>query len=132
MRGRRLGWLLVAAFGWASIPVLAAPVVPGPEIPDDALALVQSEVDYLPVAQRKISVEVREAVPATFLDAVRDATDLTIEVQGTLPTRPLLTASFKRTKTKKILAWFATQVPVTYKAQPPDKLIVIVDDETAR
>ena len=91
------------------------------------MVLVQSELDYLPAAERAITLEVERAEPAAVLQEIRKKSGLAIEVRGSLPGLPVLSASFRETKAKVVLTWLAEQVPVSFKAEPPNKLWVIVE-----
>ena len=116
--------------------LLAGPVEPAPlpiepagggEPPGDVTLLVQSELDYLPAAKRKVTLELERAKPAAALDKIRKAAaGLRIEVRGALPKTPALSGTFRETEVRKVLEWFAERVPVAFKAEPPSTLWVIV------
>jgi hypothetical protein len=119
---------IIAAAGMLALVALALEPAPEMEVPQDVLVLVQSELDYLAAAERAITLEVERAVPAAVLEQIAARSGLVIDVRGTLPPKALLTSSFRDTKTKTVLAWFAEQVPVAFKAEPPNRLLVIVKD----
>jgi hypothetical protein len=99
--------------------------VKGP--PKHGFILVQSELDLLPAAKRRITLQVDKAQPAAVLEALRKESGLTIEVQGTLPARPMLSGSFRNAHAKELLDWFARQLWVTFRAEPPNTLWIIAD-----
>ncbi len=117
--------LALAAFWGGSTP--AAPLEDLPEPLREDLLLVQSELDFLPAAQTPITLEVEEGKPIRVLREIGRRSGLAIEVRGSLPSRPLLTASFRQVRTREILVWFADQLSVHYRAEPPHKLWVLVD-----
>jgi hypothetical protein len=126
MSGIRLGGRSLALYAVVS----ATAQGPGAfEPPADFLVLVQSETDHLPAARRTITLTLRDAEPAAALREVGEAAGLVLEVRGALPDRPLLSAAYRDVETKAVLEWFAESVPVYYRAEPPNKLWVIVEQE---
>jgi hypothetical protein len=95
------------------------------EPPGDALLLVQSELEYLEVANQRISIDFKEASPEKALEQIGKKLPLVIEIQRTLPEEPKLTRSFRDAKVKEILQWFASEVSVSYHAERPNKLLVL-------
>jgi hypothetical protein len=128
MRTMRVGSVLLATAVTASVWAGAAPEV-DPEAPGDHLLLVQSELDYLPAAAagKLVTVRVDDVEPGSFLEALRKASGLDLPVRGSLPKRPLLSASFRDAPTKDVLVWLAQQLPVTYKVEQPKTVWIIVD-----
>jgi|RhiMethySRZTD1v2_1073278.scaffolds.fasta_scaffold18928_15 hypothetical protein len=110
----------------ASPPVFKEPAT-GIGATRGAMLLVQSELDYLPASKRPVTLQVDKAQPAVFLDILRKHAGLTIEVQGTLPVLPVVSGSFRDEETKELLNWFARQLRVSFKAEPPNKLLIIPD-----
>jgi hypothetical protein len=98
-----------------------------PEPPGDHLILVQAELDHLAAAKQPITLDVEHAAPAAVLGEIARKSGITIEVRGSLPGRPALTASYRDASAKTVLTWFAGQVPVSFRAEPPNKLWVIVE-----
>jgi hypothetical protein len=123
--------LLAIAATLALAPAAAQPVA-DPEPPGDVQLLVHSELDYLAAADRLITVEAAKATPAAVLDQIRKKSGLTIDVQGALAARPLLSPSFRDAKAETVLVWFAEQIPVSFKAEPPNRLLVIVEEAKPR
>ena len=114
---------VVVAIG--STPALAKPPrAAGPT--DDGLLLVQSELDLLPAAKRLVTLRIEKAQPAAVVEMLRKESGLTIEIEGALPARPVLSASFRDTEVKDVLRWFAKQLPVDFRAEPPNRLWIIV------
>jgi hypothetical protein len=94
--------------------------------------LVQAELDYLPAVERAITLEVTEEKPAAVLQKIRKLSGLAIEVQGLLPNRPVLSASYQDTETRVILEWLAAELDLAFRAEPPNKLWIIVDERGKR
>jgi hypothetical protein len=93
---------------------------------------VQSELDLLPATQRRVTILLKGVQPAEFLEKLRKDTGLKIEVTGKLPAGPALSATFRDAEARKVLTWFAQQLPVSFRAEPPDKLWVVVDEPGSR
>ena len=110
----------------ASPPVFKQPST-GAGATRSALLLVQSELDYLPAAKRPVTLQVDKAQPAVFLDIIRKHAGLTIEVRGTMPAHPGLSGSFRDAEAKEVLDWFWRELRVSFKAEPPNKLLIIPD-----
>jgi hypothetical protein len=108
----------------AALCLAADPPDPGP--PRGGLLLVQSELDLLAHASRVVTLEFDAARPSAVLQAIEEKSGLTIEVQGTLPERAGLSRSFREATVKEVLTWFSHELQVSFKAEPPDKLSVIV------
>lgn len=98
------------------------------ETPGGELALVKSELEYLPAVERRITLRVEEAEPASVLAKIAKLSGLTIRVHGSLPRRPLLSVDHRDTSAKVVLEWFASKVPLSFRAEPPKTLWVLVDD----
>jgi hypothetical protein len=101
------------------------------ERPPGLLLLVQSELDALSAASKRISVEFEEASPAQVLKEVGKKARILLEVRGDLPEEPKLSAIFSDETVKEILTWYARETSVVYRAESPDKLIVVVRPEEA-
>ena len=132
MTMNQTGFLLffVGAFVGVAAPASAGPPEDfGP--PPDAQILVQSELDLLPAAKRILTLHVKDAQPADVLETLRKHSGLAIGVQGTLPAHPVLSASFRDKKLKDVLNWFAEAVSVTFRAEPPSKLWIVVETPKA-
>jgi len=112
---------------------VTAASAPGARLPSTYLApprpmiLVQSELDLLPASKRLVTLKVDDARPAAFLDLLRERSGLTIEVRGALPAEPTVSGTFREVEAKELLDWFARQVRVAYRAEPPNKLSIITD-----
>jgi hypothetical protein len=111
----------------ASSGVFAAPLEDLPEPPGDVMLLVQPEIDFLPGAGTPITLELEKDKPLRALREIGRMSGLSIEVRGSLPATPRLTASFRDTPARDVLAWFAQQLPVRFRAEPPHKLWVLID-----
>jgi hypothetical protein len=124
--------LCLTIAGTLALVALAIEPTPEPGPPADVQLLVQSELDYLAAAQRPITLEVERATPAAVLEQIAAHSGLEIDVRGALPRQATLTASFRDTQAKAVLAWFAEQVPVAFKAEPPNRLLVVARDGKRR
>jgi hypothetical protein len=91
--------------------------------------LIQSELDYLAVSSRRVSLDFKELEPKKTLEQIGDKVKLDIEVRGFLPNEPRLTKVFVNATVKEILSWYAREVPVIYKAEGSEKLVVLVNTE---
>ena len=91
--------------------------------------LIQSELDYLAVANRRVSLDFKGLQPKEILEQIGDKVTLDIEVRGLLPKEPRLTKSFANATVKEILSWYAREVPVIYKAKGSEKLVVLVNTQ---
>jgi hypothetical protein len=91
--------------------------------------LIQSELDYLAVASRRVSLDFKELQPKEVLGQIGKKAKLDIEVHGLLPKEPRLTKSFANATVKEILSWYAREVPVIYKAEGSEKLVVLVNTQ---
>lgn len=123
---------VVAVFGTVATVLVAAAPPEQVERPGDAQLLAQSELDFLPATARTITLLVQKEKPAVVLERIRKESGLKIEVQGSLPGHPALSASFRDAEVKDVLRWFMEQLRVTYKADPPNTLWVIVEAPRAR
>ena len=114
----------------ALLPLSAATAQPTepPEPPRGVMLLVQSELDYLEVADRRVSFDFRGESPATVLGRLRKEVPLAIAIAGPLPAEHGLTATFRRATVKEVLEWFARQLDVCYRAEGPDRLLVLVPE----
>jgi len=108
--------------------VLATNVVAQTDAPYDP-PLIQSELDYLAVAGRRVSLDFKELQPKEVLEQIGEKVKLDIQVRGLLPKEPRLTKSFANATVKEILSWYAREVPVIYKAKNSEKLVVLVNTE---
>jgi|GEM_PF-6755156 len=132
MSATAMGLLLVATTIAAASTVVGAGPRPDLAPPADRWVLVQSELDYLPATQRRITLQVQQVKPAAFVEAVAKKSDLTIEVRGELPSAPLLSASFHGAATKDVFTWLAERLPVTFMAKPPNTLVILVNGPRGR
>lgn len=98
---------------------------PRQETPD-GLLLIQSELSYLENADRPIELEIKNATPVHALQQIGRATGITIEVQGELPSKPMLTATFRDVPAQEVLEWFSDEVQVIYRAESSRELMVFV------
>jgi hypothetical protein len=87
--------------------------------------LIQSELDHLEAASRRITIELKDLSPSEALKRIGKAASLSIEVRGLLPQATKLEKSFEEATVKEILAWFAGEVPVLYRAEESGKLLVL-------
>lgn len=119
--------LLIVTIGLSFASIMTALAQSGNtnDIPANAMVLVQSELDHLASANRKISVEFDKVVPEAALTRIGKSADLSIEIHGSLPKTPLLSKSFENVTVKEVLVWFAETVPVLYRAEGSDKLAVM-------
>ena len=95
------------------------------EPPSSLLLLVHSELEYLTVANHRISIEFKNAPPAVALRQLSKKARLRIEVRDTLPNETKLTASFRDVTVKEVLEWFAKETDVFYRVEQPDRLLVL-------
>lgn len=132
MKTYRFGVLLLAAVGVTALQPISAQLRNYPSPPPGRYALVQAELDYLPAAERTISLDVSNARPAAVLQKVEEKSGLAIEVQGSLPSRPALSASYRDTETRVILEWLAREMDLSFRAEPPNTLWIIVEERAKR
>ncbi len=92
---------------------------------DDGLLLVQSELDYLKVGDRRISIDIKESSPRDALKQIRKKAQFVVEVKGDLPKTPTLTVTFRDATVKEVLKWFAEKVGVVYSVDRGGKLLVL-------
>ncbi len=119
MRGKQgICMLAVALLLILSLDAAAYP-------PDDGLLLVQSELDYLKVGDRRISIDIKESSPRDALQQIRKKAQLAVEVKGDLPKTPTLTVTFRDATVKEVLKWFAEKVGVVYSVDRGEKLLVL-------
>ena len=118
---------LIVAVVFALLPVSISFAQAGDQLepPGDALLLVQSELEYLEVANHRISIDFKGASPEKAPEQIGKKSPLVIEIQCTLPEEPKLTRSFRDATVKAILQWLAKEVSVSYHAERPNKLIVL-------
>ena len=128
----RFGVLLLAAAGVTTLQPISAQLRNYPLPPPRHYALVQAELDYLPAAERTISLNVSDAKPAAILQEVEEKSGLAIEVQGSLPSRPALSARYRDTETRVILEWLAREMDLSFRAEPPNTLWIIVEERAKR
>lgn len=112
----------------ALLPLSAATAQPTgpPDPPREVMLLIQSELDYLEVAARRVSIDFVEEPPARVLDRLGKTVPLNIAVVGRLPAERRLTATFRHATVRQVLEWFARQLDVYYSAEGPDELRVLV------
>ena len=117
-------------FVLALLPASSAiPQSTGPTEPRDGfMLLVQSELEHLEVAAHRISIDFRDEAPASVLDRLARKAKLSIEIQRGLPEARRLTATFRHATVREILEWFAREVEVDYRAERPDKLLVLMTE----
>ena len=123
--------VLAAVATMISMPTAMAQLDPPPEFPADVLVLIQSELDYLEVAGHRISIDLKEVLPEQALEQIGKKARISIDVRGTFSKKPRLTVSFADATVKEILEWFAEEAPVYYKAEWPNKLVVIIPSKDA-
>ena len=127
MSATRAGsFILAMVVAGAFTLVAAAPPAEQPP-PRPTRPLVQSELDLLPAAKRLLTLQFDKASPEAALEILRKESGLTIEVQGKLPAGPALSMSFRDTAAKDVFVWLAKQLPVTYRAEPPNTLWIVTD-----
>jgi hypothetical protein len=110
------------------LPLSAATAQPPgpPEPPGEVMLLVQSELDYLEAADRRVSIDFVEEPPARVLDRLGKTVPLDIAIVGRFPAERRLTATFRHATVRQVLGWFARQLDVYYSAEGPDELRVLV------
>lgn len=116
----------------ASTAAALAQVGDVPQPPDGGLVLVQSEIDYLEAATRRIDVEFENLRPRAAAERIGKVAGLAVDFRGPLPAEPRLSASFEDATVKSVLEWFASKVPVTFKAEKKDRLLVVYHQSEAR
>jgi len=128
-RAFRFPALILGVVG-AALPPPPIPVEPRSTFgsPGNVHRLVQAELDYLLAARRPITLEVDGAEPAAVLQQIRERSGIVIEVQGLLPNQPMLSASYRDTQAKVVLEWFAQELPISFRAEPPNTLRIFVND----
>ena len=109
----------------AILPTNIAVEPSGP--PGRRWVLVQSEFDYLPATQHRITLHARQMTPQAFVDALEKESGLTIELQGDLPSAPLLSVSFRAVDRKEAFQWLAERLPIAFLAKPPNTLVIFVN-----
>ncbi len=115
--------LALAAVGYCSVVVTAQ--APESYPPGDEMLLVQSELDYLENADRRIDVKIEQATPAAALQVIRERSGLTIDVKGTLPAGPELTVSMRGVSVREVLKWYGKKVGAVYRVERGDRVVVI-------
>jgi cytochrome c-type biogenesis protein CcmE len=124
--------VVAISFAVISIPIVIAQPADANDIPSDALLLIHSELDYLEVADREISLTLDRANPHHAIKQIATTAGLSIEVDGILPMEPTLTKSFENSTVKDVLTWYASEVKVMYKAISPDRLVIIAHGDMRR
>ena len=102
------------------------------EPPSSLLLLVHSELEYLSVANHRISIEFKNASPVVALRQLSKKARLSFEVRNTLPNEAKLTASFRDVTVKEVLDWFAEETDVFYRVEQPDRLLVLFQKSARR
>lgn len=124
--------ILAVSLAAMHVPIVLAQSGDAEDFPSGVLLLIQSELDYLEVADREISLSLDKAEPDRALRQIAAAAGLSIELDGTLPKKPALTRSFEKATVKEVLTWYAREIPVVYKAKNPDTLVIIARDDARR
>ena len=127
MNTAALGSPLVAIVLAASSTNISVGTPRGTVLPRDHWVLVQSEFDYLPVTERRITLQVEQMRPKEFIDALAKESGLIIELQDELPSVPLLSVSFRGVERKEAFQWLAEHLRVTFLAKPPNTLLIFVN-----
>ncbi len=95
--------ILAVVFALLLAPAAIAQSEDSIEPPRSLLLLVHSELEYLAVANHRISIEFKNAPPVVALRQLSKKARLPIEVRDTLPTETKLTASFRDVTVKEVL-----------------------------
>ena len=87
--------------------------------------LVQSELDYFEAGERRIDVEMRQALLSKILETVGTKARITIAVQGELPKNRRFDLRFRDKTVKEVLTWLAKHAGLAYRVEGPEKIVAV-------